>query len=549
MKKPMKKLPLAAFLALTMLNAVWAEDAPTDEAPGPTAEQKAVARKKFKRSKLTHDSSEGLSDRRKVTLGAGEDKTIDLDFEPNIEPGGITTGNEGVIKVVPVRLAGEDGQARTRSVVLRPLKSGETNVVFRDKEGNIRLILVTRVNASNLLRQAAEIRDLLRDVEGLETRVVGQKIVVDGELLVPADYGRLNNVVTDKVYADIVINLATLSPLAMQFLAKKIQEDVNSFAPNVRTRVVNGVIALEGTVDKLDDSKRVEAMVKIYLPEAKPGNSLASAPNAQVMPKPFFLNSLVVNPPPPKKQEKLVRVTFHFVELAKDYNKVFGFKWQPGFTADPSVSINQGGTGASGTSFTATLSSLFPKLQSAQNAGYARVLKTGTVITRSGQPAQLEEQTEYPFTMIGSNGVPQAASKPVGISMAVTPSILGDSQDIQMDLELNQVDLVGRAPATGAPPVTANHKVKTKIYVANAESAAVAGVNASSSGTDFNKDDPSPGTFGGGQGSTEPLFTLLRSKQYRKNKSQFVVFVTPQIIENASDGTEDMKKSFRVKVK
>jgi pilus assembly protein CpaC len=87
--------------------------------------------------------------------------------------------------------------------------------------------------------------------------------------------------------------------------------------------------------------------------------------------------------------------------------------------------------------------------------------------------------------------------------------------------------------------------VKTKIFVKNGESAAVVGVNSGEVVTQFNKDDPSPGSFAEG---TEPLFNLNRSKQYAKKKSQFVIFVTPQIIENAHDGTEDLKKSFRVKV-
>jgi pilus assembly protein CpaC len=62
--------------------------------------------------------------------------------------------------------------------------------------------------------------------------------------------------------------------------------------------------------------------------------------------------------------------------------------------------------------------------------------------------------------------------------------------------------------------------------------------------TTFNRDDPNAGSF---SGSTKPLFTLQRSKSMAKKRGQFVVFVSPQIIENASDGTEDMKKNFRMK--
>jgi pilus assembly protein CpaC len=82
--------------------------------------------------------------------------------------------------------------------------------------------------------------------------------------------------------------------------------------------------------------------------------------------------------------------------------------------------------------------------------------------------------------------------------------------------------------------------------VKNNESAAVVGVTSGEVLTQFNRDDPSTGSFSEG---TLPLFSLLRSKQYVKKRSQFVIFVTPQIVENASEGTDDLKKNFRVKVK
>ncbi|MEK7692060.1 MAG: hypothetical protein AAB425_13680, partial [Bdellovibrionota bacterium] len=329
---------------------------------------------------------------------------------------------------------------------------------------------------------------------------------------------------------------------------KKIQEDVSTFAPNVRTRVVNGIIFLEGTADSYYLAKRAGEVAKLYLPELKPGTLMEKDPGVQRLPpRSLVQNFIVPNPPPAKKQEKLVRVTVHFVELAKDYNKVFGFKWEPGFTSNPTITVGQtdGGSGSSAPTFTATISSLFPRLMSAQAAGYARVLKTGTIVVRSGQPANIEQTTAFPVTTTGTGGQTSSSSVNVGLSVAVTPKILGQSEDIEMVLDMNQVNLVGRAPAGGGAPLTANHKVKTNLYVRNNESAAVAGVVESDVGTDFNKDDPNSGAFSEG---TEPLFSLLRSKAYRKKKSQFVIFVTPQIVENASDGTEDLKRNFRVKV-
>lgn len=511
--------------------------------PEVQAEGAPARRGKFQRSRLTADESEALADRRTVRLTKGENKTVDVDFViPGIEDKYLLIGNK---QLVQLDLIKGDG---TSQLIFKPQGPGETTVTVRDEAGVVRIIFTVRVSGSNLLRQASEIRELLRDIEGIDVRIVGPKIVVDGEVLVPADYGRLLSVITDKAYIDSVLNLTTLSPLAMQVLAKRIQEDVNSFAPNVKTRVVNGMIFLEGTVDSADQATRAAEVAKIYLPEIRPSNPLLNKDqNAQaIQGRPLIQNFIVINAPPPKKQEKLVRVTFHFVELAKDYIKNFGFKWAPGFTSSPEISIGTGtagGADASGATFSGTLSQLLPKLQSAQSAGYAKILKSGTVVVRSGQPATLDDQTEIPYSTM-SNGQPMIAKDNVGMVAAVTPSILGQSEDISMDLELSQRTLSGRTP-NGV--LISNHKVKTKVYVRNNESAAIAGVNAGEVTTSFNRDDPRQ--VESSDTNTDTLFSLMRSKNYNKKKSQFVIFVTPQIIENASEGTEDLKKNFRVKVK
>ncbi len=519
-------------------------------APAQSADPSASGplQKKYRKSRVTYDQSEEVADRRRLLLTTGEDKAVDLNFDANMTPAGISYGNPLVVTATLAKIGDR------KQVVLKPLKAGETTVTIRDEEGNIGIIFVVRVTGSNLLRIKAEVTDLLRDIEGITIRIVGPKIVIEGEVLVPADYGRLYAVISDKTYLDFVMNLTVLSPLAMQFLANRIQGDISAFAPNVRTRVVNGMIFLEGTTNSLDEAKRAAQIASLYLPEIKPSTLLEKDLTAQrVAQRNLVQNFIMVLPAPPRKNEKLVRVTVHFVELAKDYNKVFGFKWQPGFTSDPYITIGQNAAGAAGSSanaasFGGTVSSLLPKLSSLQTAGYARVLKTGTLVVRSGQPATLKEQTEYPFLVAGQNGQMTSQSKAVGLSVAVTPQILGQSEDIQMDMELDQTDLVGQASTSGGAPVTATHKVNTKVYVKSNESAAIAGVNGQNVATEFNKDDPTGGASGTSSNTTVPLFNLLHSKAYRKNKSNFVIFVTPQIIENASDGTEDLKKNFRVKV-
>lgn len=496
----------------------------------------------YKKSRLTSDRSEMKADKRNLKLATGEDKIVDLDFDANVSADGITIGNPKVAATTLVRIGDQ------KQVVFKPLSEGTTTVTVRDTEGFVRLIFEVSVTGGNLLKIASQIRSLLSDIEGIDIRIVGQKIVIDGEVIVPKDYGRLLTVIQDPAYANVVLNLTTLSTIAMQYLSKRIQEDINTFAPNVTSRLVNGKIWLEGTVDNFDQARRASLVAELYLPELRPGSQLEKDPSVQRLQlrnAGLIHNFIVINPPPPRKQEKLVRVTVHFVELSKDYKRIFGFKWQPGFTSDPTITVGgtqDGSTGAAGTSFTATISSLFPKLQSAQNAGFARILKTGTVLVRSGQPAKLVDKEQIPFAVIGPNGQVTTSQAGVGLQVGVTPSILGQSDDIQMDLKMEQVNLTGRE---GNVPITAEHTVETKLYVKSTESAAIAGVTSSDVKTEFNKDDPNQGSF---SGSTSPLFTLLRSKNYTKNKGEFVIFVTPEIVENASDGTQDLKKNYRVKV-
>lgn len=526
--------------------ATWdAANTAAEENPSPVKTKK---KKSYRKSRLTTDFSEETADKRRMLLTTGEDKAVDLDFEANGGANGIIIGNPQVVVTTLVKIG------EKRQLVFKPLKAGETTVTVRDADGGLRLIFTVRVTGSNLLRIAGEIRTLLRDVEGLEIRVVGPKVILEGEVLVPGDYGRLLTVIQDKAYLDYVINLAILSPIAMAVLAKKIESDIhNANMADVRTRLVNGMIFLEGTVEKEADRSKAGSIASLYLPDLRPGSQLEKDPTVQRMQaRSLVQNFIIVNAPLPKKAEKLIRITVHFVELSKDYSQLFGFKWQPGFTADPSISVGTNQTGAagatagSGLSFAGTISSLIPRLNSLQVAGYARILKTGTTIVRSGQPAKIIEQTQYPYAVQGANGQVSAAKETVGLSVAVTPMVLGKTDDIQMDLNIDQTDLVGRAPAAGAQPVTAVHRIETKVYIKSNESAAVGGVMSSQVGTDFNKDDPNPGSF---QGTTTPLFSLLRTKNYNKKKSQYVVFVTPQIIEKASDGTEDLKKNFRIKVK
>jgi pilus assembly protein CpaC len=530
------------------LPSVGGESIPVEIGKPVTKSQKA--REPYRKSRLTKDVSEAKADRRRVLLSTGEDKVVDLDFDVDNSPAAIQVGNTQVTAVTTVRI----GEQR-RQIIFKPLKGGETTVTVRDGEGTIKIIFDVVVTQTNLLRRAGEIRELLRDVEGIDVKVVGANIVIDGEVFTSDDYARLRAVTNQKGYSENTLLLAKLAPLALTMLAKKIQEDVSAFAPNVKTRIVNGLLFLEGTVDQLDQARRSEQVARLYFPDVRPGNQLAiNDPTATSLARrDYVYNFIVLNPQAPKKNEKLVRVLVHIVELSKDYSRNFGFTWSPGFTADPSISYGQTatGTGTNNTSFTATLSSLIPKLQSAQNAGFARVLKQGTIITKSGVLGTFSDSTAIYLPQLASaNGTAAPPTPPANVSFVskITPRVLGNGEEVELGVSIDNGNLVG---FNNGQPVIGQRHMETTVYIKSGDSAAIGGIEETTVNSGFNKDKFGDGSFESGAGAapTAPLFNLKRTKNFSKSKGQFVVFITPQIVDDASQGSEDLKRNFRVKIK
>ncbi len=541
-------------MTFSMLSSVsaWSQDQVQPEVAesSPKKPSKRLVKKpsEYRISRYTSERSEKESDQVNVWLGVGLDKVydIDADLELGERQESILESNTTVVKVGQFKIGNR------KQLVFKGLTEGIANVVVRDKTGEIRIIYNVIVAKQDLERMARELKDTLHEIEGIRIRLEGQKIVVDGEVITPNDYGAVVNVINDRIYADVVSNRVVMSPVTLNALAKKIEQDIQVFAPTVRASVLNGKIILDGTVDSDGLRQRAMKRAELYLPTIKISDPLNKDPaNIEKNEKPMQLvqSDIQVTPPQPKRESKLLRLTVYFVELSKDFLKTFGFKWQPGFTADPSISIGTTAAGSVGTSdsggftFSGTLSSLFPALSSTPaNSAYGRILKSATVIVKSAERAKISDQQEIPTQTIGQNGTVGTGSPiKVGLDIEITPTIL-QGQDVDLSVSLHQVNALGKG--LGGVPITATHHIGSRLYLKSGEVGAVAGVNNSDVSTTFNRDDPGSTIT---NSATKPLFTLQRSKGMSKKRGQFVVFISPQIIESASEGSEDLKKNFRMK--
>ena len=479
----------------------------------------------FSLSALAQEEAGADESLKEVDVVVGLEKIIKLDFVPNT-----------VVKLANESLASYQIVPSKKEVNLTGLKAGETTLTLRDTAGDIRARYLVKVTASDQSKVIVQLKELLSDVEGLEIGLKGDSVYVGGHIVVPSDIGKVV-VILDK-YPD-VLRLVELSPQTQLIIARKMQEEIQkSNFKDVTVRVVNGSFWIEGVVSSDDDSKRIEQIVNAYLPDQI--QNLARRTEAvQTFKKRPYEMLLTFNAKP--KQEplpKLFKITAQFVELTKGYDRLFSFTWTPVIGGDGgSIAVgksNSGGvTTSSNGALAATISHLFPKLNSAKSAGHARIVESGVVVVKENIVGSIKKQTTIPY-QIGNTDNAKAGAAVAGFSMNITPKML---QEEKIDLV---IDITVSSSSGDNPPRVLDNSIKTTIVVKSQESAVIGGVVTNNTTTDFDKDgDPLAITDGA------PLFSFVKSKKYSTNRTQFVMFVTPEVIESASSGATDIERKFR----
>lgn len=321
---------------------------------------------------------QGTPKEERIEVFMGIEKINQLDFSPYTKA---EIADESVVfvKFVPQK----------KQVYIKGLKPGVSSVIIRDdatKDIGIRYFVT--VTATEKTKVIGELQDFFSDIEGVEIGIKGGKVFVGGKLVVPSDIGKVVLFLED--YKD-VLNLLEVSPQTYQIIAKEMQEGLRrNNLKDVTVRFFNNSYILEGIVGSKEEKDLATAIGITYLPDRI--ESLARRTDSvQKLEQDIIKNFIVVNQQdPPPKPVKMIKFTAQFVELTKDYNKIFGFKWSPTLGGDGgSISFGKstaGGvtTNSDGT-LSGTISSLFPKLNSAKAAGYARVVQSGMIIVKDNE--------------------------------------------------------------------------------------------------------------------------------------------------------------------
>lgn len=418
---------------------------------------------------------------------------------------------------------------------LTPAKEGLCTLIIKDA-ANEKIVynFTLEVNKTDLNKVSREIKGLLNEIEGIQIKVINNKIVVDGQVILPDEISRIHSVV--KQYGDLATSLVRLSPVAQQKIAQFIERAIGN--PEIRVKAVNSKFILEGLADSEEEKAKAQVIAETYVPNVVVEEAVADQ-KVKERSSTVVINLISVRQAAAPEPSKMVQIVVHYVELQKDYSKGFRFDWSPSIGDNSEVSFTSGGRSPGGitSTITGTISNLLPKLNWAKQHGHARVLQSSSIIVENSKPGTLNSFQKIPFQTVAEGGVPATSFADAGMKTTITPNIVGSRSDsVNLKMSFSISSLIGMS---SAGPLTSQRDIQTELVVRSSQSAAVGGLISSDTATGYNKLPANA--------NANPLISLYASKDFRKNQSQFVVFVTPVIKASSSSGVENIKRKFQLR--
>jgi Flp pilus assembly secretin CpaC len=165
----------------------------------------------------------------------------------------------------------------------------------------------------------------------------------------------------------------------------------------------------------------------------------------------------------------------------------------------------------------------------------ATILAEPNLVAMSGETASFLAGEEIPVIQPQAGGVTNTitvAYKQVGVSVAFTPTIIGERINLKVAPEVSQITTQGQvsvpitATATVIIPAVETRKASTTVELGSGQSFAIAGLLNHTSQQDITKVP--------WLGDIPVLGTLFKSDAYQRNETELVIIVTPYFVEPVS---------------
>lgn len=443
-----------------------------------------------------------------IGLGVGQQKVIQV--------GSVSRVAIGEPEIADVKQVGGGNE-----LLITGIGEGRTSLLVWRSSGS-RLSYQVVVRRQDPKEVVSEVRALLGDREGVQVRVVGDRIFLEGETLTTDDYDRVQQI-------------AQLFPGVKSFVrpsgnARKVAaESLNrAFQKNgfkgVQAAVVGSTIFLEGWVESAEDLKKLDLVARAV---AEKVESLVTV-----------------------GVKKMVLVEVDFVEVSSGDNKLVGIKpplqlvsTGPGATAtvgviQPIRGLDDGQTSRQASfSASATASSDF-SLGARFDSGVVRVLSQPKLVCASGEKAEFVAGGEVPLLTVTQNTA-AVEYKKFGIVLHVTPTAdRSGNIGTAIHAEVSDIDRSISIRANGFEvPGFRLREVKTNVTVKEGETIILSGL--------FNYNQDKEVSKVPLLGHIPILGELFKSRSFIDHKTELAIYVTPRVIVPGSERVREMIQDAR----
>ena len=394
----------------------------------------------------------------------------------------VTVANPAVIDAKPAL----DGQ----SVLVSGIGEGNSELRIERLQG---AELITNVVVrSDLNQMFDQIKELLSDVEGLDMKIIGNKIVLKGKILTKSDNEKVTKVVT--AYSSVILNMSTFDTSGMSHAYEQaILQEIG--LDTISAKVMGDTVVLEGVVYSDAEKTRAEEIARLKMPNVK---SLLTV------------------------QDVMIETDVQFVELNGDKNKDMGFNVLDTINATAGAS---GGAGAKGRLPVTFGISGQAKIKALLGNGNGKIVASPHLSTKSGEVGTFQSGGTKYFSVSGTTSG-DLKSVDYGVILKVKPVLQG------RDRVRNEVTVEVSIPVPDATGMLTLDKYNTTCtsLCKVGESMVLSGMTQTMAKSSSSK-TPLLGDV--------PLVSLFFSnKTADKERKEFVIVVTPQpVFPMAATGT------------
>jgi len=400
-------------------------------------------------------------------------------------------------------------------VVLSADGAGETTMQVWFADGHREIVAVVIV-VSNGWREAHEVKQLLKDVEGIKVTTLGRRVVIDGELKA-RDLERVN--LLKERYSDILV-------LARTVTTDREVLEIKSFLKGIagiKVKVIDQQVVVDGKLQDRD-LERINLLKERY-------------PDILVLAR-------VISP----FEEKMIYFDVRVTEFAKDETEKLGIDWQKSFSG-PTLSLarnlivggaatpelgdnsklgafdNYSTADRGGAAYFGIATELTSIIDLLEESGAALTLANPRLSARSGGKSDLTVGGEVPVVTSSANGS-SVEYKDYGIILNLEPTLdMYNNITASISVAISQLDL---ANAVGGQPAFKKRSTSNEVKLQPGETLVLSGL--------LTREEQESTSQVKWLGDIPILGRLFRSESFVAGETEMVIFITPTVMGSLDQG-------------